>query len=102
MELVESSMLTTYNIQFGRYRCKRIPPDVWQRKMREHIEGLKGIGVIAEDLCLLDTATHLLSDNGTMTKMCVVFSGPLPRKNREVNQEENPVKAGRSSFHWPH
>ena len=44
----ESSFLTTLNTPFGRYRWKRMPfeiksaPEIWQRKMREHIEGLKG------------------------------------------------------------
>ena len=52
----ESSMLTTFNTPFGRYRWKRMPfginsaPEVWQRRMREHIEGLKGVEVIADDL----------------------------------------------------
>ena len=41
----ESSFLTTFNTPFGRYRWKRMPfgiksaPEIWQRKMREHIEG---------------------------------------------------------------
>ena len=52
---VESSMLTTFNTPFGRYRWKRMPfginsaPEVWPHKMREHIEGLKGVEVIADD-----------------------------------------------------
>ena len=47
----ESSFLTTFNTLFGRYRWKRTPfgiksaPEIWQRKMREHIEGLKGVEV---------------------------------------------------------
>ena len=58
MELDEYSMLTTFNIQFERYMWKRMPsgissaPDVSQRSMRENIEGLKGVEVIAGDLCL--------------------------------------------------
>ena len=52
----DSSLLTTFNTPFGRYRWKRMPfgiksaPEVWQRKMREHIEGLKGVEVIADDI----------------------------------------------------
>ena len=55
----ESSMLTTFNTPFGRYRWKRIPfginsaPEVWQRRMREHIEGLKGVEVIADDFVIV-------------------------------------------------
>ena len=55
----ESSSLTTFNTPFGRYRWKRMPfginsaPEVWQRKMREHIEGLKGVEVIADDFVIV-------------------------------------------------
>ena len=47
----ESSFLTTFNTPFGRYRWERMPfgiksaPKIWQRKIREHIEGLKGVEV---------------------------------------------------------
>ena len=43
----ESSMLTSFNTPFSRYWWKRMPfginsaSEVWQRKMREHIEGLR-------------------------------------------------------------
>ena len=43
-----SSRFTTFNTPFGRYCWKRMPfvinsaPEVWQRKMREHAEGLIG------------------------------------------------------------
>ena len=56
VELVEeSSSLTTFNTPFERYRWKRIAfginsaPEVRQRKMREHNEGLKGVEVTADD-----------------------------------------------------
>ena len=55
----ESSVLTTFNTPFGRYRWKRMPfgissaPEVWQRKMREHIEGLSGVEVIADDFVVV-------------------------------------------------
>ena len=54
----ESSSLTTFNTPFGRYRWKRMPfginsaPEIWQRKMREHVEGLKGVEVIADDFVI--------------------------------------------------
>ena len=55
----ESSMLTTFNTPFSHYRWKRMPfgissaPEVWQCKMREHIEGLKGVEVIADDFVIV-------------------------------------------------
>ena len=54
-----SSLLTTFNSPFGRYRWKRMPfginsaPEVWQRKMQEHIEGLYGVEVIADDFIVV-------------------------------------------------
>ena len=51
----ESSFCTTFNTPFGRYRWKRMPfgirsaPEVFQRKMHELIEGLRGVEVIADD-----------------------------------------------------
>ena len=55
----DSSRLTTFNTPFGRYRWKRLPfgissaPEVFQRKMHEVIEGLKGIEVIADDFIVV-------------------------------------------------
>ena len=51
----ESSLLTTFNTPFGRYRWKRMPfgisfaPEVFQRRMHEVIEGLEGVEVVADD-----------------------------------------------------
>ena len=50
-----SSLLTTFHTPFGRYRWLRMPfgissaPEVFQRKMHELIEGLKGVEVVADD-----------------------------------------------------
>ena len=55
----ESSHLTTFNTPFGRYRWKRMPfgirsaPEIFQRKMNELIEGLKGVEVIADDFVVV-------------------------------------------------
>ena len=51
----KSSLLTTFNTPFGRYRWKRMPfgissaPEVFQHCMHEVIEGLQGIEVVADD-----------------------------------------------------
>ncbi len=51
----ESSLLTTFNTPFGRYRWRRMPfgissaPEVFQRRMHEVIEGLQGVEVVADD-----------------------------------------------------
>ena len=55
----ESSMMTTFNTPFGRYRWKRLPfgicsvPELFQRKMHELIEGLEGVEVIADDFLII-------------------------------------------------
>ena len=44
---------------FGRYKWKRLPfgicsaPEVFQRKMHELIEGLKGVEVVADDFMIV-------------------------------------------------
>ena len=51
----ESSLLTTFNTPFGRYRWRRMPfgissaPEVFQRRMHEVVEGLQGVEVVADD-----------------------------------------------------
>ena len=51
----QSSFLTTFHTPFGRYRRKRMPfgicsaPKVFQRRMHELIEGLRGVEVVADD-----------------------------------------------------
>ena len=45
----DSSLLTTFNTPFGRYRWKRMPfgissaPEVFQRRIHELVEGLRGV-----------------------------------------------------------
>ena len=49
-----SSYYITFNTSFVRFRWLRMPfgissaPEVWQRNMKEPIEGLRGVQVIAE------------------------------------------------------
>ena len=55
----ESSLCTTFKTPFRCYRWQRMPfraksaPEVWQHKMREHVEGLKGVEVIADDFVIV-------------------------------------------------
>ena len=55
----ESSFSTTFNTPFGRYHWKRMPfgirsaPELFQRKMHELIEGLRGVEVIADDFVVV-------------------------------------------------
>ena len=50
--------LTTFNTPFGRFRWRRMlfgissTPEVWQQRMNELVEGLKGVEVIADDFLI--------------------------------------------------
>ena len=68
----EFILLITFNTPFGRYRWKRMPfgiesaPEVLQRKMREHIGGLKAVEVIADDFGIVgygNTPTEWQADH---------------------------------------
>ena len=54
----KSSLVTTFNTPFGRYKYKRMPfglicaQDQFQRKMEETFGNLKGVGVIVDDILL--------------------------------------------------
>ena len=54
-----SSFLTTFYTPFGRYRWKRMPfgicsaPEVFQRRMHQLIEGLRGVEVVADDFVVV-------------------------------------------------
>ncbi|XP_046544509.1 uncharacterized protein K02A2.6-like [Haliotis rubra] len=54
----ESSMLTTFNTPYGRYRFTRMPfglhsaQDVFQKRVDETYEGLDGVDAIADDILI--------------------------------------------------
>ena len=52
-------------------------PEVWPRKMREHIEGLKGVEVIADDFVIVgygDTPTEWQADQMFVPSWSAVVS----------------------------
>ena len=67
-----SSFYTTFNTPFGRFRWLQMPfgissaPEVWQRKMNEAVEGLRGVEVIADDFLVCgfgDTVADAVLDH---------------------------------------
>ncbi|XP_029645379.1 uncharacterized protein K02A2.6-like [Octopus sinensis] len=72
----ESSMLTTFNTPFGRYRFNRLPfglkvsQDVFQRQIDETYQGCKGAIGIADDIQVhgKDETTHDLNLHEAMEK----------------------------------
>ena len=55
----ESSLLTTFNTPFGRFRWLRMPfginaaSEEFQRRMNEIVEGLNGVKVIVDDILIV-------------------------------------------------
>ena len=99
----ESSSLTTFNTFFGRYRWKRMPfginsaPKVWQRKMREHTEGLKGVEVIADDFVMVgfgNTPDDWQTDHDrnvrTFLDRCCERNLKLNKRKSRLRQQEIP------------
>lgn len=67
-----SSLLTTFHTPFGRYRWLRMhfgissAPEVFQRRMHELIEGLRGVEVVADDFVVIgfgDTVQEAATDH---------------------------------------
>ena len=90
----ESSLLTTFNTPFGRYLWKGMPfgitsaPEVWQRKMRENIGGLKGVEVIADDFVVVgygDTPAEWQEDHN---KNVVAFLDRCRERNMKLNKNK--------------
>ena len=99
----ESSSLTTFNTPFGRYRWKRMPfginsaPEVWQRRMREHIEGLAGVEVIADDFVIVgfgNTPAEWQADHDRNVRAfldrCRERNLKLNKKKARLRQQEVP------------
>ena len=90
----KSSLLTTFNTPFGRFKWKRMPfginsaPEIWQRRMYEHIEGLKGVEVIADDFLVVgygDTPEEWKADHDRNVR---AFLDRCRQRNLKLNREK--------------
>lgn len=90
----ESSKLTTFWTPFGRYRWTRLPfgiapaPEIFQIKLQEVIEGLKGVECIADDLLVYgvgDTLEEALSNHN---KCLEALMCRLEQKNVKLNKSK--------------
>ena len=65
----ESSLLTTFNTPFGRYRFHRLPfglvssQDEFQRKMDEVFEGIPGVTVLVDDILITGSTREEHDEN---------------------------------------
>lgn len=89
-----SSLLTTFNTPFGRYRWKRMPfgtssaPEVFQRRMCEVVEGLKGVEVVTDDFVVVgfgDTEEEALQDHN---RNLVAFLQWCQARNIKLNERK--------------
>ena len=96
----ESSYLTTFNTPFGRYRWKHMPfgissaPEVFQRRMCETVEGLRGVEVVADDLVVVgfgDTDEEAADQNlDTILQCCKEKNIKLNEKKVRLSLKEVP------------
>ncbi|XP_062507651.1 uncharacterized protein K02A2.6-like [Corticium candelabrum] len=60
----ESSLLTTFETPFGRYKWKRMPfgispaPEVFQRRLDEALDGMPGVHTIADDILITGVGNY--------------------------------------------
>ena len=65
----ESSFLTTFNTQFGRYRWLRLPfglnvsAEIFQRKLHQVLSDIEGIACIADDIIVIGNGVDVEEAN---------------------------------------
>ena len=94
----ESSMLTTFNTPFGRYRWTRMPfgispaGEIFQRRLDQAIEGLNGVKSVADDILIIGngaTTAEAVKDHDT--KLDALLSRCRER-NITLNEEKIDLK----------
>jgi hypothetical protein len=92
----DSSYLTTFSTRFGRFRWTRLPfgisspPEVWQPRMHEFVEGLEGVEVIADDFLIAGFGNTEEEVNASLEKNERVFmNGTCSRMKLKVEQQRH-------------
>ena len=100
----ESSFLTTFNTPCGRYRWLKMPfgiksaPEVWQRKMHEIVEGLKGVEVIADDFLIYGCGPDLMSADSDHDRNLEKFLERAEKESLKLNAEKCKFKVDNVTF----
>ena len=90
----DSSLLTTFNSPFGRYRWKRMPfgicsaPEVFQRRMHELVVGLSGVEVVADDFVIAGYGDTAMDAQLNHDKNLVAFLKRCAENNVHLNAEK--------------
>ena len=107
-----SSFLTTFSAPFGRYLWKRMPfgicsvPEVFQRKMSDLIEGLRGIErefeVIADHFLVVGFGDNLNIEQATKNhdEHLLAFIQRCEELNIILIHGNILLAADRGPFHW--
>ena len=99
-----SRLLTTFNTPFGRYCWKRMPfginsaPEVWQRKMQEHIEGLYGVEVIADDFVVVGFGNTPEEWHADHDRNVCAFLQRCREKNLKLKKEKAQLRKTEVAF----
>ena len=89
-----SSILTTFNSPFGRYRWLRLPfgiktaPEEYQQRIHERLQGLKGIeDIVGDILCVAEGDTYKIAVKDPDRNLIALLD-----RCREKNIKLNPKK----------
>ncbi len=99
-----SSLFTTFNTPFGRYCWKRMPfginsaPEAWQRKMQEHVEGLHGVEVIADDFVVVGFGNTPEEWNADHDRNVRAFLERCREKNLRLKKEKAQLRKTEVAF----
>ena len=63
-------------------------PDVWQRRMQEHIEGLKGVEVIADDFVIVEYGNTPAEWQSAHTQNVRAFLNRCRERNLKLNEKK--------------
>ena len=100
----QSSYYTTFNTPFGRYRWLRMPfgissaPEVFQRKMHQVAEGLKGVEVIADDFVIIGFGDDLKQATEDHDRNLVAFLTRCQERNLKLSAEKIQLQQTEAHF----
>ncbi len=101
-QLSDSSILTTFNTHYGRYRYLRLPyglkssQDVFQRKLDECLEGLDGVVAIVDDV-IVHGRTRQEHDKNLRNAL-----RRMSERGVKLNEDKLDVGVTECSIFWTH
>ena len=90
----ESSVLTTFETSFSRYRWLRLPfgnspsPKIFQAKMHETLNGLKGVACIADDILIFGCGETKDEADTDHDRNIIVLLNRCQEKGLHLNKEK--------------